>query len=201
MRTVCQHITLHSLLIFHHANMRCSSLRIRVPKNSLSSTPHVSFLASPDTDHYHSSLSPTSPILHSSSLHTQPCCLTTHIYTATIHGGFAVLRISNRPREARRHGHSEDCVLIVQSVQARASRQLGVLPTPCCRWALGPVTLVAHLEFRAATLCDRKRAVFRYGEARTAHAAGHDHFFGASCSRLCYLNRLKSQNSVSVQAV
>ena len=32
MRTVCQHITLHSLITFHHANMRGSSLRICVPK-------------------------------------------------------------------------------------------------------------------------------------------------------------------------
>ena len=68
MRTLCQHITLHSLITFHHANTRGSSLRICASKNILSSTCHVSFLAAPDTNHQHKfSLSSTSPILQSFS--------------------------------------------------------------------------------------------------------------------------------------
>ena len=69
MCTVCQHITLHSLMTFHHANTRGSRLKIAslgVPKNSLSSTCHVSFLAVPDTDHQHK-FSLTSPIFQSFS--------------------------------------------------------------------------------------------------------------------------------------
>ena len=93
MRTVCQHITLHSLITFHHANMHGSSLRICVRQNVLSSTRHVSFLAAPDTDHQHmfsltylSNLTFCTPkLVVSRSI----------IYTATIHGGVAVPRISN----------------------------------------------------------------------------------------------------------
>ena len=62
-------------------------------ENVLSSTRHVSFLAAPDTDHQHmfsltylSNLTFCTPKL---------VCLTIHIYTATIHGGVAVPRISN----------------------------------------------------------------------------------------------------------
>ena len=35
MRTVCQHITLHSLITFHHADTRGSSLMICVPRHSV----------------------------------------------------------------------------------------------------------------------------------------------------------------------
>ena len=62
--TVCQHITLHSLIIFHHANTRGSSLGVpetfchpRVMSHSL----HLTLTTST------SSLSLTSPILQSSS--------------------------------------------------------------------------------------------------------------------------------------
>ena len=64
---VCQHITLHSLITFHHANMRGSSSRICVPKTFCHprvmsrSLPHLTLTTST------SSLSPTSPILQSCS--------------------------------------------------------------------------------------------------------------------------------------
>ena len=67
MRTVCQHITLRSLISFHHANVRGSSSRICVPKTFCyprvmsRSLPHLTLTTST------SSLSPTSPILQSSS--------------------------------------------------------------------------------------------------------------------------------------
>ena len=67
MRTVCQHITLHNLITFHHANMRGSSSRICVPKTVCHprvmsrSLPHLTLATST------SSLSPTSPILQSFS--------------------------------------------------------------------------------------------------------------------------------------
>ena len=68
MRTVCQHITLHSLLTFHHADMRGSRLRNCVPKTVVCrprvmsrSLPHLTLTTST------SSFSPTSPILQSSS--------------------------------------------------------------------------------------------------------------------------------------
>ena len=79
MRT-CQHITLHSLITFHHANMRGSSLRICVPKTFCHprvmsrSLPHLTLTTST------SSLSPTSPILQSSSL-THPRLLSHDPYT------------------------------------------------------------------------------------------------------------------------
>ena len=63
MRTVCQHIILHSLITFHHANTRGSSLRIRVPKTVCHprvmsrSLLHLTLTTST------SSLPPTSPIL------------------------------------------------------------------------------------------------------------------------------------------
>ena len=59
---------------------------IRVLSRSL---PHLTLTTST------SSLSHTSPILQ---LHTQACCLTIHVYTATIHSGVAVPRISNLPQ-------------------------------------------------------------------------------------------------------
>ena len=70
MRTVCQHMTLHSLITFHHANMRGSSLRICVPQTFCHprvmsrSLPHLTLTTTT------SSLSLTSPILQwSSSTH------------------------------------------------------------------------------------------------------------------------------------
>ena len=74
MRTVCQHITLHSPITFRHANMRGSSSMICVPKTVCHprvmsrSLPHLTLTTST------SSLSPTSSILQSSSS-TRPSLL------------------------------------------------------------------------------------------------------------------------------
>ena len=57
------------------------------------SLPHLTLTTST------SSLSPTSPILQSfSSTHPKPVVPKIHIYTATIHGGVEVPRISNLPQ-------------------------------------------------------------------------------------------------------
>ena len=53
MRTVCQHITLHCLITFHHANMRGSSSRICVPKTFCHPRVMSRSFAAPDTDHQH----------------------------------------------------------------------------------------------------------------------------------------------------
>ena len=76
MRTVFQHITLHSLTTFHHANTRGSRLEALVclkicchPSVMSRSLPHSTLTTSP------SSLSSTSPILQS-SFPTHPSVLT-----------------------------------------------------------------------------------------------------------------------------
>ena len=109
-----QHITLHSLITIHHANMRCSSSMICVPKSFCyprvmsRSLPHLTLATST------SSLSLSHLPLRSCSrllLHTQACCLTIHTYTATVQGGVAVPRISNLPQVRSPKGSSSTGIL------------------------------------------------------------------------------------------
>ena len=90
-RSVCQNITLHSLIIFHHANTRGSRLQAFVcfetfchPRVRSRSLPQLTLTISTSS----LSLSLTSPISQSSSpTHSSLLTHDSYIHTATIHGG------------------------------------------------------------------------------------------------------------------
>ena len=103
MRTVCQHITLHSLINCFITRPRVAQdCTLLCPKNIPSSSLHVSFLAASDPDQHKFSHSPL-PILQSFSPSTSMLTRSKKC-TATIHGGVADPRNSHLPQFPHVHG-------------------------------------------------------------------------------------------------
>ena len=104
-----QHVQMRIAQSDHFSSREHALLKFKdsCAQNSLSSTPHVSFLASPDTDHYHSSLSPTSNL--TLILLTHPTLLSHDPYKHCDNSRRS--RISNLPQVMSPRGSSSTGIL------------------------------------------------------------------------------------------
>ena len=165
---MCQHITLHSLITFHHANIRGSRLEVFVYQKHFVIHASCLVLCRIPLQSYSHTL-----------LQTQACCLTIHIYLATIHGGVAVPQISNLPQVLSPNGSSSTGILRL-NIKIRHETELwemiitedmdefgkvGVKSMSCCQSLIhsdyDSAESIADLETNNYVRCRLHRCVFR----------------------------------------